>query len=69
MIRGLGAEFNLAKALVDSFGSLPYDFGEELLGHEMGAGASGKETAVANQLQSLHVNLAVPLHGVLSGFF
>ena len=50
MIRGLGSVFYLAQAFVDVSGCLVDGLSKKFIGHKVGAGAGGKETAVLNQL-------------------
>ena len=67
MVGSLGAELDLAKALVGVFCGFCDSITEEIRIHEMGTGAGGEEAAVPDQAQAALVDLAVTPNCGLDG--
>ena len=61
MVGRLSAVFHLPQALVDVPRRLTDGLGEQLIVHEVGAGAGGQKAAVPDQLHGPQVDLPVSL--------
>ena len=67
MIRRLRAVFHLAETLMDIAGRLADGLGEQLVIHEMGAGAGGQIASIPDKLHRPQVDLPIAFDGVLNG--
>lgn len=67
MVRGLGTVFHLTQAFMNILCCLPNGLGEQLICHEVRAGACCQKTAVFQQFHGTQVDFPIAFGGVFHG--